>query len=80
MPASAVVRLDPATGRVLAAVHIPGHPGRLTSDGRTLWVATDSCSVLAVAPDAGIQQVIPVGAWASDIRARSSWVDSSSSS
>jgi DNA-binding SARP family transcriptional activator/DNA-binding beta-propeller fold protein YncE len=67
VPSSAVVRLDPATGRVLAAVRIPGRPGRLTSDGRILWVATDSCSVLAVGPDATIQQVIPVGAWASDI-------------
>jgi DNA-binding SARP family transcriptional activator/ABC-type branched-subunit amino acid transport system substrate-binding protein/streptogramin lyase len=46
MPQS-VGAVDPATGKLVAAVPVPGSPDRLVAEGRAMWVVADRSRTLA---------------------------------
>jgi YVTN family beta-propeller protein len=61
--ADAVAAIDPASGRLTAAVGVGPSPSQLAADGRTLWVTNaDGHSVSRIdADDRRVLQTVPVG-------------------
>ena len=54
-----VSRIDPATNRVIATIHVDGDPAQLTADSGAVWVATAEATRTTAPARATLQRIDP---------------------